>query len=76
MIAPKRLTTIICIPVNLLNKYITKKTNIKPIVLLDDIAKLYDIDLGDKVIMFHGVSVGEVIALENLIKKTNLLQIF
>ena len=26
--------------------------------------------LGDKVIMFHGVSVGEVIALENLIKKT------
>lgn len=26
-------------------------------------------DLGDKVIMFHGVSVGEVIALENLIKK-------
>ena len=27
-------------------------------------------DLGEKVIMFHGVSVGEVIALENLIKKT------
>ena len=27
-------------------------------------------NLGDKVIMFHGVSVGEVIALENLIKKT------
>ena len=27
-------------------------------------------DLGSKVIMFHGVSVGEVIALENLIKKT------
>ena len=27
-------------------------------------------ELGDKVIMFHGVSVGEVIALENLIKKT------
>lgn len=27
-------------------------------------------DLGNKVIMFHGVSVGEVIALENLIKKT------
>lgn len=27
-------------------------------------------DLKDKVIMFHGVSVGEVIALENLIKKT------
>ena len=27
-------------------------------------------DLGDKVIMYHGVSVGEVIALENLIKKT------
>ena len=27
-------------------------------------------DLGDKVIMFHGVSVGEVIALENLIKKS------
>jgi 3-deoxy-D-manno-octulosonic-acid transferase len=26
--------------------------------------------LGDKVIMYHGVSVGEVIALENLIKKT------
>ena len=26
--------------------------------------------LGDKVIMFHGVSVGETIALENLIKKT------
>lgn len=26
--------------------------------------------LGDKVIMFHGVSVGEVIALENLIKKS------
>ena len=28
--------------------------------------------LGDKVIMFHGVSVGEVIALENLIKKTKI----
>lgn len=27
-------------------------------------------ELGDKVIMFHGVSVGEVIALENLVKKT------
>ncbi len=27
-------------------------------------------ELGDKVIMYHGVSVGEVIALENLIKKT------
>lgn len=27
-------------------------------------------ELGEKVIMFHGVSVGEVIALENLIKKT------
>lgn len=27
-------------------------------------------DLGEKVIMYHGVSVGEVIALENLIKKT------
>ena len=27
-------------------------------------------DLGDKIIMFHGVSVGEVIALENLVKKT------
>lgn len=27
-------------------------------------------DLGDKVIMYHGVSVGEVIALENLIRKT------
>ena len=26
--------------------------------------------LGEKVIMFHGVSVGEIIALENLIKKT------
>ena len=27
-------------------------------------------NLGDKVIMYHGVSVGEVIALENVIKKT------
>lgn len=27
-------------------------------------------NLGDKIIMYHGVSVGEVIALENLIKKT------
>ena len=27
-------------------------------------------ELGNKVIMYHGVSVGEVIALENLIKKT------
>ena len=27
-------------------------------------------ELGDKIIMFHGVSVGEIIALENLIKKT------
>ena len=27
-------------------------------------------DLGAKVIMFHGVSVGETIALENLIKRT------
>ena len=29
-----------------------------------------DPHLGDKVIMYHGVSVGEVIALENVIKKT------
>ena len=29
-----------------------------------------DPDLGDKVIMYHGVSVGEVIALENVVKKT------
>lgn len=29
-----------------------------------------DPNLGDKVIMYHGVSVGEVIALENVIKKT------
>ena len=27
-------------------------------------------ELGERVIMFHGVSVGEVIALENLVKKT------
>jgi len=27
-------------------------------------------DLGKKIIMFHGVSVGEIIALENIIKKT------
>ena len=27
-------------------------------------------DLGEKVIMLHGVSVGEIIALENLTKKT------
>ena len=27
-------------------------------------------NLGDKIIMYHGVSVGEIIALENLIKKT------
>ena len=30
-------------------------------------------ELSDKVIMFHGVSVGEVIALENLIKKTKVV---
>lgn len=29
-------------------------------------------DLGDKVIMYHGVSVGEVIALENVIKRTKV----
>lgn len=29
--------------------------------------------LGNKIIMFHGVSVGEVIALENLIKKQKRL---
>ena len=28
--------------------------------------------LGDKVIMYHGVSVGEVIALENVIKRTKV----
>lgn len=29
-------------------------------------------NLGDKVIMYHGVSVGEIIALENLIKRTKI----
>ena len=36
----------------------------------EKLGKFHAPDLGDKVIMFHGVSVGEVIALENLIKKT------
>ena len=34
------------------------------------LGKFNNPNLGDKVIMYHGVSVGEVIALENLIKKT------
>lgn len=36
----------------------------------EKLGNFHDPELGDKVIMFHGVSVGEVIALENLIKKT------
>ena len=36
----------------------------------EKLGKFHAPDLGDKVIMFHGVSVGEVIALENLIKNT------
>lgn len=37
---------------------------------LEKFGKFHATELGNKVIMFHGVSVGEVIALENLIKKT------
>ena len=36
----------------------------------EKLGQIHAPDLGDKVIMFHGVSVGEIIALENLIKKT------
>lgn len=36
----------------------------------EKLGNFHNPELGDKVIMFHGVSVGEVIALENLIKKT------
>lgn len=37
---------------------------------LEKFGKFHAPELGNKTIMFHGVSVGEVIALENLIKKT------
>ncbi len=36
----------------------------------EKLGKFEDPNLGERVIMYHGVSVGEVIALENLIKKT------
>ena len=36
----------------------------------EKLGKFENPNLGDRVIMYHGVSVGEVIALENLIKKT------
>lgn len=36
----------------------------------EKLGNFHNPELGDKLIMFHGVSVGEVIALENLIKKT------
>lgn len=40
-----------------------------PIPLVEKMAKIEYPKLGDKVIMLHGVSVGEVLSLENLIKK-------
>ena len=49
---------------------LTRKINNKPSIPLKE--KLAQIDypsLGDKVIMLHGVSVGEVVSLENLAKK-------
>ncbi|MBQ9149399.1 3-deoxy-D-manno-octulosonic acid transferase [bacterium] len=48
----------------------SRKLNNKPPIPLKE--KMSEIDfptLGDKVIMIHGVSVGEVLSLENLIKK-------
>lgn len=49
---------------------LTRKLNNKPSIPLKE--KMCEIDfpsLGEKVIMIHGVSVGEVLSLENLIKK-------
>lgn len=49
---------------------LTRKLNNKPPIPLKE--KMCEIEfpsLGDKVIMIHGVSVGEVLSLENLIKK-------
>lgn len=49
---------------------LARKFNNKPAIPLKE--KLAEIDyplLGDKVIMLHGVSVGEVVSLENLIKR-------
>lgn len=49
---------------------LTRKLNSKPpIPLKEKMAELEFPSLGDKVIMVHGVSVGEVLSLENLIKK-------
>ena len=48
---------------------IRKFKNKPPIPLIEKLAQIEYPDLGDKVIMVHGVSVGEIVSLENLIKK-------
>lgn len=51
--------------IDLIRKFKSKP----PIPLLEKMAQIEYPTLGDKVIMLHGVSVGEIMSLENLIKK-------
>jgi len=63
-ISPKLLKTVIPV-IDLFRKFKSKP----PIPLLEKMAQIEYPSLGDKVIMLHGVSVGEIVSLENLIKK-------
>ena len=49
--------------------YFRKRKNKPPIPIRERLCEVPYPDLGDKVVMLHGVSVGEIISLENLIKK-------
>lgn len=63
-ISPNLLKTVIP-AIDLFRKFKSKP----PIPLLEKMAQIEYPSLGDKVIMLHGVSVGEIVSLENLIKK-------
>lgn len=49
--------------------YLRKRKNKPPIPIREKLCEVPYPDLGDKVIMLHGVSIGEIVSLENLIKK-------
>ena len=49
--------------------YFRKRKNKPPIPIRERLCEVPYPDLGDKVVMLHGVSVGEIISLENLIKR-------
>ena len=49
--------------------FIRKIKNKPPIPLKEKLGEFTSPNLGEKVIMLHGVSVGEIVSLENLIKK-------